>query len=272
MQCKAMTRLVGLQFKILYRKGKENSAADALSRVGHLMAIQTVSEAQPLWIQEVLNSYNTDPGTRQLAQLVIKSPDEHGYSLHQGVIRHGDQIWIGENSALRTKLIAALHDSVVGGHSGAQATYQRVKRSFHWRGLKQDVEEFVKQCGVCQQAKHERVHPAGLLQPLPIPVGVWQDITMDFIESLPKSEEVDVILVVVDRLSKYAHFIPLHHPFTAQQVARAVLDNVVKLHGMPKSMVSDRDKVFTSAFWCELFQLMDIKLHLSSAYHPQTDG
>ncbi|XP_072146319.1 uncharacterized protein [Setaria viridis] len=95
---------------------------------------------------------------------------------------------------------------------------------------------------------------------------------MDFIEGLPKSEGYDTILVVVDRFSKYAHFIPLHHPFIAQTVAQTVFDNVMKLHGLPKSIVSDRDKVFTSHFWTELLKLMDITLNMSTTYHPQTDG
>lgn len=117
-------------------------------------------------------------------------------------------IWIAHNSALKTKLIAALHDSAVGGHSGGQATYHRLKRLFWWKGLKADVLEYVKQCDVCQHAKGEKTHPHGLLQPLPIPQGAWQDLTMDFIEGLPKSEGCDTILVVVDRYTKYAHFPP----------------------------------------------------------------
>jgi hypothetical protein len=130
----------------------------------------------------------------------------------------------------------------------------------------------VQQCEVCQHAKHERVHYPGLLQPLPVPQGAWQDLTLDFIEGLPRSEGYDTILVVVDRYSKYAHFFPLKHPFTAVGVAQVFLDNIVKLHGTPKSLVSDRDEVFTSLFWKSLFQALGIKLALTTAYHPQTDG
>jgi hypothetical protein len=107
---------------------------------------------------------------------------------------------------LRTKVISALHVSVVEGHSRGQATYHRVKRLFWWKGLKAYVNDFIKQCCVCQQAKVERIHSLGLLQPLSIPQGAWQDLTMYFIEGLPKSEGYDSILVVVDRFSKYAHF------------------------------------------------------------------
>jgi hypothetical protein len=97
--------------------------------------------------------------------------------------------------------------------------------------------------------------PPGLLQPLPIPQGPWQDIAMDFIEGLPKSEQFSVILVVVDRYTKF-FFLPFKHPFTATKVAQLFMDNVVKLHGIPKSIVTDRDKIFTSSFWQDVFQEM----------------
>ena len=266
LQKKAMAKMMGLQFQIVYKKGVENVVADALSRVSYLMALSQVSEVQPLWVQEVLNSYETDMEAQELkTQLLIQSPNEQGYSLHQGIIRRNGVIWIGDNSALRTKLITALHDSAVGGHSGVHATYHRVKKMFWWKGLKNDVTQFVGQCQVCQQAKSERVHPLGLLQPLPIPTGAWEDVSMDFVEGLPKSEGFDTILVVVDRFSKYAHFISLKHPYTAQGVAQVFLDTVVKLHGAPKTIVSDRDKVFTSSFWTHLFQLMGVKLLFSMA-------
>jgi hypothetical protein len=100
------------------------------------------------------------------------------------VIRKDQQIWVGENSALKTKIIVALHDSSLGGHSGTTTTYHRVKKLFCWPSLKTDVELFVKQCGVCQQAKSPKQYPSGLLHPLPVPTGAWQDLTMDFIEKL----------------------------------------------------------------------------------------
>jgi hypothetical protein len=228
---------------------------------------------QPAWLQEVLNSYVTDlEAQRRLTELALTSPDEHGYALHEGIIRFNGRVWIGSNSALQTKLITAFHSSVVGGHSGADATYQRLKRLFAWTGLKAQVIDFVKHCDTCQRAKHNNHPPAGLLQPLPTPTGPWRDITMDFIDGLPLSDGYNTVLVVVDRFTKFAHFIPLRHPYTAPSVARTFVDYVVKLHGMPRTIVSDRDRIFTSNFWKLLFQQLGTKLKYTTAYHPQTDG
>jgi hypothetical protein len=112
----------------------------------------------------------------------------------------------------------------------------------------------------------------GTLQPLSIPPAIWKDISMDFITGLPKSGNKSVIMVVVDRLSKYAHFCALQHPFTTSIVAQIFMDQVFKLHGMPHSIVYDHDPTFTSNFWQELFKLQGTQLHLSTTYHPQTNG
>lgn len=273
LQRKAMAKMVGLQFHIKYKRGCENGAADSLSRVAHLITANTISYCRPAWAQEVINSYVTDTRAQELlTQLAIVSPDKKGHELHDGLIRYKGRLWIGNNSALQTKLIHAMHGTAVGGHSGVRATYQRVCKQYYWPGIKQQVEEYVKQCQLCQQAKYENTLPAGLLQPLPIPSRPWSHITMDFITGMPKSDGFEVILVVVDRLTKYSHFIPLKHPYTAFTMANLFLDNVVKLHGVPLSIVSDRDAVFTSKFWKQLFKAVGTTLSYSSAYHPQTDG
>ena len=146
-QRKAMNRLMGLQFRVVYKKGTDNTTADALSRVGHLLALQAVSTLQPTWIQELLNSYATDAAAQQLlTELAVHSPNNQGFTLDRGLIRFKGKLWVANNSAMQTKIIAAFHSSAIGGHSGVQATYHRIKRLFHWRGLKQAVEEFVKQC------------------------------------------------------------------------------------------------------------------------------
>jgi transposase InsO family protein len=125
---------------------------------------------------------------------------------------------------------------------------------------------------VCQRKKGETVKSPGTLQPLPIPLAIWKDISMDFIISLPKLGNKLVIMVVVDHFSRYAHFCSLQHPFTASMVAQIFMDQVFKLHGMPHSIISDRDPTFTNNFWQELFKIQGTQLHLSIAYHPQTDG
>jgi hypothetical protein len=138
--------------------------------------------------------------------------------------------------------------------------------------MKTATKLFVQNCMICQQAKPNRSKYPGLLNPLPIPKGSWEVVSMDFIEGLPKSGTANCILVVVNKFSKYNHFIPLIHPFTAAVMSQSFLNNVYKLHGMPLAIISERDRVFTSKFWQELLKLAQVNLQMSIAYHPQTDG
>jgi len=155
---------------------------------------------------------------------------------------------------------------------GVAKTSHRLQSSFFWHGLKEDVKRFVRECKVCQQTKSSTRRPAGLLQPLPIPTRVWEDISMDFITHLPASHGFTVIFVVVDRYSKGIHLGALPTQFSAFKVATLFLDLVCKHHGFPRSIVSDRDPIFLSSFWRELFCLHGTLLRMSTAYHPQTDG
>ena len=130
----------------------------------------------------------------------------------------------------------------------------------------------MRNCEVCQRYKAQHVASPGLLQPLPVPQSIFSDISMDFVKGLSKSGGRDVIMVVVDRLTKYSHFMALAHPFTVATVANAYMEHVFKLHGNPNTIVSDRGPTFTSKFWQDLFRFQRVEIQLSSSYHPQTDG
>ena len=120
--------------------------------------------------------------------------------------------------------------------------------------MRSQVKEFIRHCDVYQGHKSENLTLKGLLQPLPVSERIWKDISMDFVEGLPSSQGKTTIFLIVDRLSKYAHFFPISHPYTVVSIAQVFFENIFKLHGMPKSIVCDKDPAFTSWFWTELFQ------------------
>ncbi|XP_065636169.1 uncharacterized protein LOC136070305 [Quercus suber] len=199
-----------------------------------------ISFPTPTWIEELKASYHGDAEVQQILQSIAGSSEASG--------------------------------SPLGGHSGYLKTFHRAKRDWFRWGMKQDLKDYIKCCDICQRIKHETSRPAGLLQPLAIPHTPWTSISMDFVEGLPKSQKQEVVLVVVDRLTKFVHFIPLSYPYTTAKVASLFMQHIFKLHGMPTSIVSDRDPIFTSKFWEELFRLQGVELAMSSAYHPQSDG
>lgn len=281
MQQKWISKLMGFDFEITYKSGKSNAAADALSRVvddlnsvptsqGNLSAMVLVLCN---WVGALQDSWRQDAELQQIIQNLQQDPVSHPHFVWQhDMLYYKSRLVVGNNDQFRLKLLHEHHASPTGGHSGGERTYHRLKQAFYWRGMKQAVLKYVAECDTCQRNKSETVATPGLLQPLPIPNRLWSDISMDFIEGLPSSSQKSVIFVVVDRLSKCAHFIALTHPYTATTVAQAFLDNIFKLHGMPSSIVSDRDPIFTSNFWQELFRLQGTTLCMSTSYHPQTDG
>nr|ADX31265.1 unknown [Triticum aestivum] len=188
-QQRAFTKLVGLQFQIQYKAGITNKAADALSRREHdtEAAVAAISICKPAWLEAVAVSYREDKEIQdKMAQIALDPGSDSDYSLKDGVMRYKGRIWIGSDSMIQQSLVKALHDSAVGGHSGFYATYHRIKNLFFWKGMKAQIKQYVKECVTCQRAKTERIAPAGLLQPLPIPKRPWAVISLDFIEGLPK--------------------------------------------------------------------------------------
>lgn len=272
-QQKVFTKLLGLNYKIVYKKGADNTVADALSRRDIEESALAISSATPQWLSDVVNSYSGNPEAEKLlTQLAVNPNSLPHFSLVNGVIRYKRRIWLAHDPKLQSLVLEALHSSPLGGHSGVPVTYQKLRQLFFWPGMYSATNEFVRSCDICQRAKPDRAKSPGLLQPLPIPSATWEVITMDFVEGLPRSRSANALLVVVDKLSKYAHFIPLHHPFTAASVACLFMDHVYRLHNMPLAIISDRDRIFTSAFWKSLFTLSGTSLRMSTAYHPQTDG
>jgi hypothetical protein len=261
---------LGFDFSVEYRSGATNVVADALARrdneEGEVMAI---SAPHFDFIERLRHAQATDPALVAIHDKVREGTRTALWALVDGMVAFEGRLYIPLVSPLLQEILAAVHND---GHEGIHRTLHRLRRDFHFPNMRCLVQDFVKACVTCQQYKSDHLRPAGLLQPLPVPSVVWADIDIDFIEALPKVQGKTVILSVVDRFSKYCHFIPLAHPYTAESVAHAFFADIVWLHGVPQSIVSDHDPVFTSAFWQELMRLMGTKLYMSSAFHPQTDG
>ncbi|WVZ75866.1 LOW QUALITY PROTEIN: hypothetical protein U9M48_023889 [Paspalum notatum var. saurae] len=191
----------------------------------------------------------------------------------QGTVWYKDRVCVPEVDIIRKLILSEAHDTTYSIHPGSTKMYHDLKEMFWWYGMKRAVAEYVAVCDTCQHVKAEHQRPTGLLQPLKIPEWKWEEISVDFIVGLPRTQKgYNSIWVVVDRLTKVAHFIPVNTTYLGARLAELYISRIVCLHGVPKRIISDRGSQFTSRFWEQLHNSLDSKLRFSTAYHPQTDG
>ena len=171
------------------------------------------------------------------------------------------------------ELLKEVHDGPhKSAHTGWERTLAALREQFYWPGMRTDAIKYVQSCDPCQKIKHNQGMGVGFVQPLEIPANPFDVVSLDLITGLPKSLDKDAILVVVDKLTKYAHFIATTAEVTALEVASLLFRHIVGRFGLPSQLVGDRDPRWTSAVWKVLSQLFGTKLALSTSKHPQTDG
>jgi hypothetical protein len=265
-----VSKLFGYQLTVEFKPGKQNTTADAMSHCDE-EGPEVLTLSLPnfdFFDQFCLEAAALPEVVAKRAEIAagIAGPK---WVVIDDMVVHMRHMFVPESATVWALLLEHAHGM---GHEGVQKTLQWLRASFFTPGDNKLVRDYIRGCVVCQRHKTEHPHLAGLLQPLVVSTSVWSDIAMDFVEGFPKISGKLVILTVVDRFFKSVHFIPLGHPYSTASVAKAFFDSIVRLHGLPMSIVSDRDPVFTSNMWKGLFRLTGTKLCTSSAFHPQTDG
>ena len=259
--------LQSFHFTIKHKSGKLNQGADALSR-RHLLLFQL--DAIILGFEHLKSLYAEDEDLGDLYATCSNHP-KGDFHVQDGYLFKGVRLCIPKCST-RELLIREVHGGSLAGHFGESKTLTMLREHYYWPGMEKDVQDILRRCGTCQAAKSHTL-PQGLYTPLPTPTQPWVDVSMDFILGLPKTQRgKDSIFVVVDRFSKMAHFIPCNKTNDATHIAELYFREVTRLHGIPKSIVSDRDTKFLSHFWITLWKKLGTKLLFSTTCHPQTDG
>ncbi|XP_057550663.1 uncharacterized protein LOC130828721 [Amaranthus tricolor] len=253
-------------FSAKYKVGKTNVIADALSRKYSMLGILG---SKILGFEFIKEQYPTCPDFADMYKLCSTTP-QGLFSIHQGFLFKGNKLCIPK-IPLRNILVKEVHEGSIAGHYGIQKTLDMLAKHFFWPKMLGTVGKHVLKCETCLKAK-VTFHKGEYL-PLPVARRPWEHVSMDFMVALPKTKRgKDAIMVVVDRFSKMSHFIACNKTDDAQNIAKLYFAEVVRLHGVPKTIVSDRDSKFLSHFWKTLWRMLGTKLLFSTAYHPQTDG
>jgi hypothetical protein len=295
-QARWSEKLADFHFQIVYRPGKQGGKPDALTRrSGDLPkeGDERIAQLQKAVLdpskfvlaatfQSLLDQIRAlqhiDPLLKSIHQALQAGEKRHPsvplseITVENGCIYIFGLLLVPDNETIQKYIIERAHDHPAVGHPGRAKTFEIVSRDYWWPTMRKTIARYINNCDVCSRAKPVRHVPYGYLKPLAVPKMIWESISMDFITGLPLSNGFDAILVVVDRLSKMAHFIPTTTTVTAEGLAKLFQDHIWRLHGIPRSIVSDRGSLFTSIFWKALSKLLNTDLDLSTAFHPQTDG
>ena len=276
-------------FEIKYKPGPKNIVADSLSRLPITNVNVISNEVFTILKQDLDNmllpanlqkEYNKDPFLKSIWK-AYQEGNGNQYPkfqlennlLYVNDMEHKRLVIPSTNRFLITAVLKDFHDSPVGGHLGFEKTLEKVKRQFFWKNMYNDIKEYVSTCSTCQQSKPSNRSSYGQHHPLQIPNNRWSDISIDFIGPLPITPDgYDAIFSITCRLTKRVHCFPCKTTDTAKDVAKNFLKYFFRLHGIPLSIVSDRDVRFTSSWWKELQEILGVKLLMSTAFHPQTDG
>ncbi|KAL0401933.1 UNVERIFIED_CONTAM: hypothetical protein Slati_4223200 [Sesamum latifolium] len=260
-----------------YRAGSSNHVADVLSRRADLASLGSVAVLSSSVVATSIRDRTRellpkDSAAQGLVHLVEQGKARQFWIEDGLLMTKENRLNVPKGGGLRKSLISECHDTLWAGYQGEERTYALVQRAYFWPQMRDDVETYVRTFLICQQDKEDHQKKASLLHPLPIPTRPWESVSMDYIFGLPKVGNLGSIIVVVDRLSKYATFIVVPKHVTAEGIAHLFFKHIVKYWGLPKDIVSDQDSRFTGVFWTELFKILGSKLSMSSSYHPQSDG